>query len=152
MADIDEIVRQLVEVEKTVPGVKQAFRYAPSGVIAPLPCFINLVGSGEVVTPRIGQGVRDSTVNIKAICLVAHQADSADAERIIRPLVYDFVEQVDRYKTLNGAANALSADVTGWEEPGPYTVGGQEAPFLAVPFSVQVMVHEVGITYGTTGG
>lgn len=151
MADIDAIVKELVAVEKTVAGVRQAFQYAPSADISPLPAFINLIGPGEVETPRIGQGVRQSIVNIKAICLVALQADSADAERIIRPLVFDFVEQVDKYKTLNGAASVLSADVTGWDEPGPYTVGGQSAPYLAVPFNVQVIVHEVGTTYGTTG-
>lgn len=152
MADIDAIVTALAAVEKQVPGVKQAFSKAPPGPIAPLPAFINLVGPGSVVTPRIGQGVRESTVNIKAICLVALQADSADAERLIRPLIYDFIETLDNpYKTLGGAAHVLSADVTGWDEPGPYTVGGQEAPYLAVPFNVEVTVHEVGTTYSSTG-
>lgn len=151
MADIDQIVRELVAVEKTVVGVRQAFQYAPSADISPLPAFINLVGPGSVVTPRLGQGVRETTLSIKAICLVAHQADSADAERIIRPLITDFVEQVDKYKTLNGATDVLSADVISWEEPGPYTVGGQAAPYLAVPFNVEVQLVEVGITYGTTG-
>lgn len=150
MADVDSIVSALVEVEKRVPGVKNAFQYAPT-TPAPLPAFINLVGEGSVVTPRIGQGVRESTVNIKAIALIQFQADSADAERIIRPLIYDFVETVDQWKTLNGAAHVLSADVTGWDDPGPYTVNGQEQPFLAIPFNVQVMVHEPGVTYGTTG-
>ena len=151
MADIDAIVGALADVEARVPGIRKAFRYAPPGVIAPLPAFINLVGSGEVVTPRIGQGVRESTVNIKAIALIQYQADSADAERILRPIIYDFVETLDQWKTLDGAANVLSADVTGWDEPGPYTVGGQDSPFFAVPFNVQVAVHETGTTYGTTG-
>lgn len=151
MADVDAIVAALVDVERRVPGIRQAFQYAPPGVIAPLPAFINLVGPGSVVTPRIGQGVRESTVNIKAIALIQYQADSADAERIIRPLVYDFVETLDSWKTLNAAANVLSADVVGWDEPGPHSVHGQEQPFLAVPFNVEVTVHEVGTTYGTTG-
>ena len=149
---MDAIVTALAEVEKRVPGVKNAFAKAPPGPIAPLPAFINLVGSGSVVTPRIGQGVRESTVTIKAIALIAYQADSQDAERIIRPLIYDFIETLDNpYKTLGGAADVLSADVTGWEEPGPYTVFGQEQPMLAVPFNVEVTVHEVGTTYSSTG-
>lgn len=151
MPDVDEIVRQLAIVEKNVAGIKQAFQYAPTGTIAPLPAFINILGPGSVLTPRMGQGVRESTVHIKAIALVAYQADSEDAERIVRPLVYNFVNTLDKYKTLNGTANVLSADVTGWDDPGPYTVGGQEGPYYAVPFTVEVMVHEVGTTYGTTG-
>ena len=151
MADVDAIVAGLVDVEKRVSGVRQAFRYAPPGVISPLPAFLNLVGSGSVVTPRMGQGVRESTVSIKAIALIQYQADSADAERLIRPLIYDFVETVDQWKTLGGVADVLSADVTGWDDPGSYTVTGQDQPFLAVPFNVEVQVVEVGIAFGTTG-
>ena len=151
MADIDAIVEALRVVEERVTGVRKAFRYAPPGVVAPLPAFVNLVGSGDVVTPRIGQGVRESTIRIKAIALVQYQADSADAERVIRQLIYDTIETLDRWKTLNGAANVISADVVGWEEPGPYTVHGHDQPYLAVPFLVEVMVHETGTVYGTTG-
>lgn len=149
MADLGEIVRQLAAVEATVPGIAKAFEYAPT-LPAPLPCFVNIIDSGEVVTPRVGQGVREATHRIRAIALIALQADAADAERKARPLISDFIEQLDRYKTLNGSADVLSADVVSYEY-GPYTYQGGEQPYLGVQFGVAVETVETGVTYGTTG-
>ena len=147
--DLGEIVRELAVVEARTPGIKKAFEFAPN-LPTPLPCFINVIDSGDVVTPRLGQGLREATHRIKAVALIAHQADLKDAERDARALIADFIETVDAWKTLNGAADVLSADVVSYDY-GPYTYQGSEQPYVGVQFIVAVNTVEVGVAFGSTG-
>jgi hypothetical protein len=149
VADLGEIVRQLALVERGTPGIASAHEYAPT-VPAPLPAFVNIIDSGEVVAPRLGQGVREATHRIKAVALIALQADLRDAERRARPLITDFIERLDSYKTLNNAADVLSADVVSYEY-GPYSYQGSEQPYVGVQFTVAVETVETGVAFGTTG-
>lgn len=149
MADLGEIVRQLAVVERGTPGIASAHEFAPN-MPSPLPAFVNVIDSGEVVTPRLGQGVREATHRVKAVALVAFQADLKDAERRARALITDFIERLDRYKTLNGAADVLSADVISYEY-GPYQYQAQEQPYVGVQFAVAVTTVETGVVFGTTG-
>ncbi len=143
-----EIRAELAKIERTVPGIKAAFAY-PSGAIAPLPAFINVMDSGEFTTPRM-MGWRETVHLIKAKALVQYQADLEDAERKIEQLVYDFVNVLDKYKTLNATERVIDADVLRYEA-GPLSLPGQAQDYVGVSFDVQVREFETGVVYSTTG-
>lgn len=147
-----EIVQGLVKVEERVSGIRKAFEYAPNALNL-TPCFLNVISDGDVLTPRMGQGVRETTHFIEAQALIALQADLADAEKVARPLIQNFKAAVDQDKTLGGTANVLSADVTRYRY-GPIALtnaAGEEVRYMGVVFTVQVIELEVGTTYGSTG-
>lgn len=146
---LTDIRTQLARIEKTVPGVKNAFAYPPDASIASLPAFFNRMDSGEFTTPRM-MGWRETVHIIKAVCLVQYQADLEDAERKIENIVYDFTNTLDHAKTLGDTERVLDADVLRYEA-GPYSMPNQEQAFIAVSFDVQVREIETPVVYSATG-
>lgn len=146
-----DIRAQLVVVEKATPGVKNAFAYPPDAAIGPMPCFINVMDSGEVTTPRM-MGWRETVHILKAKCLIQYQASLEDAERRIESMVYDFVNTLDHYKTLTDTERVVDADVLRYEA-GTITLPNQDQPFIGISFDVQIREIETGGTlrYAATG-
>jgi hypothetical protein len=146
---MSDIRAQLAAVEKSTPGVMQAFAYPPDAAIGPLPAFINVMDSGEFTTPRM-QGWREAVHVLKAKCLVQYQSDLESAERKVQQMVYDFTNELDQAKTLRGSERVIDADVLGYEA-GTITLPNQEQSFVGVTFDVQVRELEVGVIYSSTG-
>lgn len=142
-----QIIAGLVTVEERVTGIKKGHNEPPNNP-EPLPCFVNLVGDGDLVTPRM-MGTREWTHRIQAIAVVAHETDLVRAERIIRPLITGFVEQLDQDKTLGGLGEIIEAAVTRYRRDPIVFRGaeGQEIPFVGVWFDVQVVQIETGVLY-----
>ena len=131
------------------PPIRKAFQYAPT-LPTPLPCFVNFIDRGDYVTPRIGQGVRESEQHIRAVALVALQADGADAERTAESIIEAFVHRLDQHKTLDGTAGVIEAAVEGYDY-GPVTLQQDQQPFLGVSFDVRINTVEEGVTYASSG-
>ena len=131
------------------PPIRKAFQYAPT-LPTPLPCFVNFIDHGNYVTPRIGQGIREGEHRVRAVALVALQADSADAERTAESIIEAFVHRLDQHKTLDGTAGVIEASVESYEY-GPVTLQQDQQPFLGVSFDVRINTVEEGVTYASSG-
>lgn len=146
---LPEIIDALVVIEERVTGVKKAFDEPPNQPESTLlPCFINLVEDGDIVTPRMS-GTRQWFHRIQAIAIVALQSDLPIAEKAIRPLIKSFVEKLDADKTLGGLDGISEAAVTRYRRDPVVFRGpeGQEVQYVGVIFDVQVHEIETGVTY-----
>lgn len=129
------------------PPIRAAFQYAPT-LPTPLPCFVNFIENGNYVTPRY-PGQREGEHHIKAVALVALQADSADAERTAESIIEAFTDRLDQHKTLDGTAGVIEAAVESYDY-GPVNMQTNEQPYLGVSFDVRIITIEQ-VTYNSSG-
>ena len=144
---LPEIVTALAAVERRCAGVKHAFDLPPDGEPTPLPCFLNMVDDGDLVTPRM-PGTRQTYHRIQAIALVAYEGRLGDAERVSRALIPEFIDELDDDKTLGGLAGISEAAVTRYRKD-QVTLGTGDGArsYVGVIFDVQVHEIETGVTY-----
>ena len=142
-----DIRNALATIEGGTPGIKAAFRYAPTAP-SPLPAFVNFLERGTYTTPRY-PGQRDGEHHIRAVALVALQADTSDAERIAEPIIDDFTSRLDQHKTLDNTSGVIEASVEGWEF-GPVTLQTSEPSYLGVSFDVRINTIEQ-VAYASSG-
>ena len=154
---IPEIITGLSLIEAGTTGItaadsiKKAFDYAPNA-ISPLPCFINFYDRSEYKWPRESNGIREGVHYIRALALVALQSDSAQAERVARPLMGSFVDRLDQHKTLDSYPTSCEVIEAAVEsaEYGPVSLHQSEQPFLGVSFTVAIRTFE-SVTYRSSG-
>lgn len=152
---VAEIVAGLTVVEKSCDGVRMAYDLPPDGEPTPLPCFLNLVGDGDIKTPR-HQGMREWTHRVQAIALVAYEGRLADAERVSRALIPEFVAKLDDNsaaggyaKTLGRLSGVLSADVVRYRKDNVIIGVGEGArAYVGIIFDVEVREMEENVNYG----
>ena len=135
----------------TADSIKKAFDYAPNA-ITPLPCFLNFYERSEYLWPRESNGIREGVHHIRALAVIALQADSAQAERVARPLMGSFVDRLDQHKTLDDYTTSCEVIEAAVEsaEYGPVSLHQQEQPFLGVSFAVRIRTFET-VVYRSTG-
>ena len=117
-----------------------------------MPAFLNFYERSEYLWPRESNGIREGVHHIRALAVVALQTDSAQAERVARPLMGSFVDRLDQHKTLDGyptSGEVIEAAVES-AEYGPVSLIQSDQPFLGVSFAVRVRTFET-VIYRSTG-
>lgn len=151
---VDEVIVALAAIQTNGAqslGIRKAFEYAPT-LVSPLPAFVNFYQGADRDWPRTAQGMRESVLRVQTVALVALQADSANAERIARPIDNGFTDLLDQHKQLDNlvtAGEVIEAAVVA-SEYGPYTLHTNGETYLGVEFDVRVRVMEI-IKYRSTG-
>lgn len=99
---VDAIIKGVVDIQKTIPGIISSFSDAPTS-INQLPCFVNYPAEGELLWPRLNsQRVIYHDINMDLY--VQKGGDLQAADRILKPYIDLVVDTFDQNITLGGSA------------------------------------------------
>ncbi len=129
---LDEVIGKVVEVQKTIEGVKQAYQYAPES-LAELPCFLNFPASGELEqAPNLL--IVTHTIRMQ---LFVRRGDLSSAEKELRPFVDRVIETFCKNIRLDGSVEYSKLRRY---EYGVLTWG--ETPYLGITFELDATVKQ----------
>lgn len=126
---VELIIKGAVVVQKTIPGIKDAFDNAPESLNS-LPCFVTYPDSFTV--DRTGPNLKTFTYQLRMMLLVSRAGDISGADAILKPYIQQVVDTFDQNITLGGTAwdSGINAGKYGHIEYGGVT-------YLGIDFTLQ---------------
>lgn len=126
---LDAIIKGAVQVQKTIPGIREAFENAPES-LNNLPCFVTYLDSFTV--ERAGANLKTIIYTLKMPLLVSRSADLAGSDATLKPFLRQVVDVFDQNITLFG--NAWYTEV----KSGKYgVIEYAGTPFLGIDFTLE---------------